>query len=169
VVAGVGGGVLVVSIIAGALVAGKRGRLGPAEDDDPSPVAPQAPGLRHVTPLDGIRGVAVLAVVAFHTGQPWARGGFLGVAVGYVANWRFIFAKAGYFDAFAVPSPLRHMWSLAVEEQFYVVWPVTALVLLRRFRTPRALLAVAALGSVASIIAMSMLFHPGRDPSRAYY
>ena len=240
VVAGVGGGVLVVSIIAGALVAGKRGRLGPAEDDDPSPVAPQAPGLRHVTALDGIRGVAVLAVVAFHTGQPWARGGFLGVdvffvlsgylittlllvewsrtgsiglggfwarrarrllpalllvlvgvglyallfareadvrgirhdalaTVGYVANWRFIFAKAGYFDAFAVPSPLRHMWSLAVEEQFYVVWPVTALVLLRRFRTPRALLAVAALGSVASIIAMSMLFHPGRDPSRAYY
>src|SRR5207244_444215 len=89
--------------------------------------------------------------------------------VGYVANWRFIFAKAGYFDTFAVPSPLRHMWSLAVEEQFYLVWPVTALVLLRRFRSPRALLVVAALGSIASMIAMAMLFHPGRDPSRAYY
>ena len=43
------------------------------------------------------------------------------------------------------------------------------LVLLRRFRSPRALLVVAALGGVASMIAMALLFHPGRDPSRAYY
>ena len=61
------------------------------------------------------------------------------------------------------------MWSLAVEEQFYLVWPVTALVLLRRFRSPRALLVVAALGGVVSMIAMALLFHPGHDPSRAYY
>jgi peptidoglycan/LPS O-acetylase OafA/YrhL len=240
VLAGFGGGVLVVSIIAGALVAGARGRVGPADHDDPPPIAPYAPALRHVTALDGIRGFAVLAVIAFHTGQSWALGGFLGVdvffvlsgylittlllvewrrtgsiglggfwsrrarrllpalllvlvgvglyallfardadvrgirhdalaTVGYVANWRFIFAKAGYFATFSFPSPLRHMWSLAVEEQFYLVWPVTALVLLRTFRSPRALLVFAALGSFASMIAMAALFHPGRDPSRAYY
>jgi peptidoglycan/LPS O-acetylase OafA/YrhL len=238
--AGVLGAIAVTAIVAGAVIEGGRRRRVPSDDDDLSPVTPRPPGLRHVTALDGIRGVAVLAVIAFHTGQSWARGGFLGVDIffvlsgylittlllvewgrtgsiglggfwsrrarrllpalllvlvavggyatffardadvrgirqdalatlGYVANWRFIFAKAGYFDAFAVPSPLRHMWSLAVEEQFYLVWPVIALVLLRVFRSPRALLVVAAVGGVASMIAMSVLFHPGRDPSRAYY
>src|SRR3954470_17107381 len=43
-------------------------------------------------------------------------------ALAYIANWHFIAAGASYFDAFA-PSPLRHLWSLAIEEQFYFVWP----------------------------------------------
>ena len=49
-------------------------------------MTPRPPGLRHVTALDGIRGLAVLAVMAFHTGQSWARGGFLGVDIFFVLS-----------------------------------------------------------------------------------
>src|SRR3990167_8905445 len=143
--------------------------------------------------LDGIRGLAVAAVLAYHAGLPWARGGFLGVdaffvlsgylitslllaewraagsidlvafwtrrarrllpalflvlagvvgyatafaepgqlgalrqdalaTLGYVANWRQVFAGESYFDQFSAPSPLRHTWSLAIEEQWYLLW-----------------------------------------------
>ncbi|MBN2621945.1 MAG: acyltransferase family protein [Acidimicrobiales bacterium] len=144
--------------------------------------------------LDGIRGLAVAAVLLFHAGFPWARGGYLGVstfftlsgflitslllversatgrislgrfwarrlrrllpasaltlaavAVGshlfdelwtegldgdllaslfQVANWRFIFDDQSYADLFATPSPVLHFWSLAIEEQFYWVFPL---------------------------------------------
>ena len=50
----------------------------------------------------------------------------------YVANWHFIMAGTNYFSAAAQPSPLSHMWSLAIEEQFYIVWPPVVLVLLTR-------------------------------------
>lgn len=42
----------------------------------------------------------------------------------YVANWRFIFEGTGYFQQFAMPSPVDHLWSLAIEEQWYLVWPL---------------------------------------------
>ena len=47
---------------------------------------------------------------------PWAQF--------YVANWQQIYSGAGYWDAFAAPSAFEHLWSLAIEEQFYVVWPL---------------------------------------------
>ncbi len=153
----------------------------------------RAPRLTYQPALDGIRGVAVAAVVAFHGGWGWARGGFLGVSVfftlsGYlitslvvverhttgglslrrfwgrrvrrllpaslaciagvivlsatvltatrarlpgdvlaavldVANWHFYARGDSYGDLFAVPSPLAHFWSLAIEEQFYLLFP----------------------------------------------
>ena len=49
----------------------------------------------------------------------------------YVANWRFIAAKQSYFELFSAASPLRHMWTLAIEEQFYLVWPLVAYAALR--------------------------------------
>ena len=45
-------------------------------------------------------------------------------ALGYIANWRFVWSGQSYFTQGAVPSPLRHTWSLAIEEQFYLVWPL---------------------------------------------
>ena len=153
-------------------------------------------GLGYRPALDGLRAVAVLAVIAYHDNYAWARGGFLGVdmffvlsgflittllvvemrrlgdralrlrsgrvvpaascprccscsvfvavytyfvvvpwqqpairgdmfgSLFYVANWRFIFDSQGYFQLFSAASPLRHMWSLAIEEQYYLVWPL---------------------------------------------
>src|SRR6185503_17388512 len=52
-------------------------------------------------------------------------------SIGYVANWRFVLSGQSYFEQFGAPSPFRHMWSLAIEEQFYLLWPFIVLGLLR--------------------------------------
>ena len=52
----------------------------------------------------------------------------------YVANWHAVFSKTGYWDLFVAPSPLEHMWSLAIEEQFYLIWPFVAYAVLRTRR-----------------------------------
>jgi len=49
----------------------------------------------------------------------------------YVANWHFVAGHANYFTAVSQPSPLLHTWSLAIEEQFYLVWPLVVLAVLR--------------------------------------
>ena len=187
--------------------------------------------------LDGLRGLAVLAVVAFHAGH--MRGGYLGVDLFftvsgflitrlildelgrgrfnlasfwgrrarrllpalwlllavvivlspwlierssgislrrsvvataiYIANWWQLSGPSSYWQAFGTPAPLNHTWSLAIEEQFYVVWPIIALVVWRLARRPaRALLAVALLAIVGSITAQWLLFQPGTDGARVY-
>jgi len=88
-------------------------------------------------------------------------------ALGYVANWRFIASGASYFNAFA-PSPLRHLWSLAVEEQFYLVWPLVLVVVLRR-HGPRAVGITAIALAAASAIAMAVLYGNGSHISRIYF
>jgi peptidoglycan/LPS O-acetylase OafA/YrhL len=190
--------------------------------------------------LDGLRLLAVAAVMAFHFGVPGARAGFLGVdlffvlsgflitslllgrmrdggvsvldfwtrrlrrllpavllmvgvVVGwgavvappvirdelrgditatlfYVANWHFINTST-YFASDGVPSPLEHMWSLAVEEQFYLVWPLVLLAIALVVRHPgrrvAAVGAIAAVGFVASAVWLSLLWaRSGQD--RAY-
>jgi peptidoglycan/LPS O-acetylase OafA/YrhL len=191
--------------------------------------------------LDGIRALAVGAVLAYHAGMPWAKGGFLGVdaffvlsgflitsllltewrsresidllafwsrrarrllpalflmlggvalyalfiaqpdelnklradalaTIGYVANWRPVFAGQSYFDQFSVPSPLRHTWSLAIEEQYYLVWPLLLLLLMKIKRGSLGVLLTASLTLLAgSALLMAVLFQPGHDPSRVYY
>jgi peptidoglycan/LPS O-acetylase OafA/YrhL len=190
--------------------------------------------------LDGLRAVAVGAVIAYHLGYGWARGGYLGVDTFFVlsgylitslllvefggtgrialrsfwarrarrllpalfvvlaavslwaayawpsdqlnlvrgdglwtlfygANWRFIATGQSYFLLNALPSPFRHAWSLAIEEQFYLVWPIVVLACLRlgRGRT-RVLAATCTVGACASIVLMAVLYQP-TNPSRVYY
>ncbi|MCH7718967.1 MAG: acyltransferase [Chloroflexi bacterium] len=191
--------------------------------------------------LDGLRALAVTAVLAYHAGLTWARGGFLGVdaffvlsgylitsllivewrntgtidlpafwarrarrllpalflllagiagyalvfaepaeldklrndalaTLGYIANWHLAFSGASYFDQFSLPSPLRHTWSLAIEEQWYLIWPLLFVLLLRLGRSSLAVLFTASLVMIAgSALLMAWLYDPGADPSRVYY
>ncbi|MGA7420277.1 MAG: acyltransferase, partial [Acidimicrobiales bacterium] len=194
---------------------------------------------QHLPQLDGIRAVAIAAVVAFHLG--FLRGGWLGVDVFfvlsgylitsilvadgrpigtvvafwgrrarrllpavllllivlslyawiggpglvpaqlrnpalatlfYVANWQQIIAGHGYFAQFTAPSPLQHTWSLAIEEQYYLCWPLVLGVMLAarsaRPRWPRHSVAGATLVlALASLIWMGVAAHL-LGPNRAY-
>ena len=204
---------------------------------------PVRSGQRYMAGLDGLRALAVLAVIAYHEQFGWAPGGMLGVGVfftlsGYLitdlllgqwvahgrlnlgdfwlrrarrllpalfvmlavvtawatvaspsrlaslrgavaaaatysSNWYYIATHSSYFARFAPPGPLDHLWSLAVEEQFYLVWPWLLLAGVCCLRTRRASavrwLALPTLGLAAgSAVLMLMLYHPGYDPTRVY-
>jgi peptidoglycan/LPS O-acetylase OafA/YrhL len=160
----------------------------------PRPTPHPDPRLQRWGALDGLRALAVVAVMLYHAGVSWIPGGLLGVdvffvlsgflitslllrevraggsvdlrafwarrarrllpalllvliavslwaaldkaqdirsirldvtaALGYVANWRFAYSNQGYFASTQTPSPVLHLWSLGVEEQFYLVWPL---------------------------------------------
>lgn len=95
------------------------------------------------------------------------RGDVLSV-IGYFSNWRFIFSHQNYFQQYGPKSPVLHTWSLAVEEQFYVVWPAVTWLVLRRFgRSGLAVAAgVALAGSFAATLLMSLV---GVGNTRLYY
>ena len=97
------------------------------------------------------------------------RGDFV-AALTYVTNWYQIIVQQSYFDAIGRPSPLRHLWSLAVEEQFYILWPLALAGIYRITRGRRGHMALVTAGlAVASAIWGIVLFTPGVDPSRVYY
>ncbi len=87
----------------------------------------------------------------------------------YVANWHFIAVGTNYFVQTGPVSLLTHTWSLAIEEQFYLIWPLVVLGLLKLTKSLRVLMAVCVIGALASAVEMAVLYHPGTDPTRLYY
>lgn len=201
----------------------------------------RADSLRHHPPLDGLRGLALLAIIVYHSGLTFAPGAFLSVstfftlsgflitalllaeferdrsvslrgfwsrrlrrlmpaalaaiflivvasiwladdtqwvrlradalaAVAYVANWRFIAAGDSYGAGFESPSPFTHFWTLAIEEQLYVVLPlvvVGALVAGRGSR--RAVAAVLGVLALSSVVWSNWLIARGASVDRLYF
>jgi peptidoglycan/LPS O-acetylase OafA/YrhL len=115
-------------------------------------------------------GVALYAAV---WGQPTELGRIRGDGIAslfYVSNWRFVLDGSSYFSLFEAPSPLAHTWSLAIEEQWYVLWPPVLLGVLRVLKVRLHLVAATCVALAAGSAALTaMLFHAGADPSRAYY
>jgi peptidoglycan/LPS O-acetylase OafA/YrhL len=114
--------------------------------------------------LLAVTGYAVVFLpteVATLRGDVWS-------SAAYVNNWYQVFSHKSYFETVGRPSLLRHMWSLAVEEQFYLIWPIVFSLLMSRLRPRQVLIAVFA-GAVMSSVLMAMLYQPNLDPSRVYY
>ncbi|WP_239284984.1 acyltransferase family protein [Collinsella sp. An2] len=84
-------------------------------------------------------------------------------------NWWQIIQNVSYFDALGDPSPLTHFWSLAIEEQFYLVWPPVLFLLLHLGIKRRPLRRVVLVLAAVSALAMALLYNPAVDPSRLYY
>jgi peptidoglycan/LPS O-acetylase OafA/YrhL len=95
-------------------------------------------------------------------------------ALGYATNWWQIFQHQSYVAAQGRPPLLRHLWSLAVEEQFYLVWPLILLLLMRTFKGDRKPMLVTTLGLAALSFGLMLVLSLGQDftvadPSRVYY
>ncbi len=86
----------------------------------------------------------------------------------YVSNWHFILANSNYFAETAQASPLIHTWSLAVEEQFYLIWPLVVLGLLRITKTLRPLFVVCCVAALGSAVEMLVLFRHSVSTNRVY-
>jgi peptidoglycan/LPS O-acetylase OafA/YrhL len=89
-------------------------------------------------------------------------------ALFYFANWHYIAIGSNYFVQTGLTSPLTHTWSLAVEEQFYLVWPLVVLGLFKLWRSKMVLLVVCVAGALASATEMALLYSPA-DVNRLYY
>jgi peptidoglycan/LPS O-acetylase OafA/YrhL len=149
-------GFLITSLIIGSL--GRRERLGPF-------------WLRRARRL--LPALVTLVLVCCTTALVVGRdvlagiGAQIGGALTFSSNWVDVALDQSYFAQDA-PQLFRNLWSLAVEEQFYLVWPLLVLALVAWL--PRHVRAGApALLALASVAAMSAMYHPGTDPSRVYY
>jgi peptidoglycan/LPS O-acetylase OafA/YrhL len=123
---------------------------------------------RRLLPAVGVM-VAVTMVVAaiVEPNRLTALRGDAIASLAYFANWHFVFAHQSYFDQFQRPSLFRHLWSLSVEEQFYLFWPLAFAAGMSLLGRKRLLVGVLA-GALASLALMWVLFDPG-DASRVYY
>ncbi|MGI9645361.1 MAG: acyltransferase family protein [Ilumatobacteraceae bacterium] len=114
--------------------------------------------------------LAAVAVYAALFARPEELAGIRGQGISsllYVTNWWLIGNGDGYWELYAAPSPLEHMWSLAIEEQFSIVWPLIVIALLAARRSIARLLAVTLALAAASTVILGVL--AGGDVSRAYF
>jgi len=107
--------------------------------------------------------------------------GDLWTTLTYVANWRYVLSDRSYFEQLGTPPILRHMWSLGIEEQFYIVWPLAIFVLVKFLRLRAStvgdlrrairswLVVVSCLGAIASATWMAFESKNGVSASRIYY
>ena len=117
---------------------------------------------------------AVIAWAAFADEPIESLGREVAATVLYVANWDRLREGYEYFAAYEEPSLLEHTWSLAIEEQFYVMWPllvVGAVITARRFRWPArtVIAATAAIGAIASVSWSWWLAADGESLNRLYF
>ena len=115
-------------------------------------------------------GVAVYAIVWAKPEELTQIRGDALATLGYVANWREVFAHADYFTLFSAPSPLNHTWSLAIEEQFYVIWPLLFVGLLAWWKrnTPKAVLVTSLTLAAVSSVLMIVWYEP-ETTNRVYF
>ncbi len=118
--------------------------------------------------------LAAVAVYAWLLAKPdelaTIRGDAL-ATIGYFANWRAIAISRDYWALFRNPSPLEHTWSLAIEEQFYIVWPLLVALLVRGRPGPlaaRRILVSASVLALASLAWTVVIFDPA-NTTRVYY
>jgi peptidoglycan/LPS O-acetylase OafA/YrhL len=123
---------------------------------------------RRLLPAIGVLIAVVMVLGAFFDfGQISTLRGQALASMAYVTNWDLILSHQSYFQEFARPSLFRHLWSLAVEEQFYLLWPLVFAACMTRFGHRRLLVGVFA-GAIASSLLMAILFDPA-NPNRVFY
>ena len=123
---------------------------------------------RRLLPAVGVLIAVVMVLGAFFDfGQISTLRGQALASMAYVTNWDLILSHQSYFQEFARPSLFRHLWSLAVEEQFYLLWPLVFAACMTRFGHRRLLVGVFA-GAIASSLLMAILFDPA-NPNRVFY
>jgi peptidoglycan/LPS O-acetylase OafA/YrhL/lysophospholipase L1-like esterase len=121
--------------------------------------------------LPALFGLLVVTLAAFLIGWPHeiaAIRGDVAAAFTYSSNWYLIGVKRSYFQTFGRPSPFGHLWSLAIEEQFYLLWPLLLTLLFVRIRRPKRVAAFIGGAALLSACAMWVLYSSA-DPSRVYY
>jgi peptidoglycan/LPS O-acetylase OafA/YrhL len=124
---------------------------------------------RRLLPALYVMLVLVLAYATLFLSRDVARlRGDALAAFGYVTNWYLALRQQSYFEAVGRPSPLLHLWSLAIEEQFYLLWPPILAFALRRW-SPQRIAAATAATAAASTLLMALLYRPDLDPSAIYY